>query len=191
MICEAGFRCTSIVTDACCPSTATGAKCALPRTHLIAYYYYPSLLSRSKTIHKHTHGHTQARGMPRSLVFKYPCQVDYTAVVTHRWRKRSASPVQRHAHAWQCASAYRDSHANAGAPCDHTRTRMHAVAPAARALSSCARRSMAWQLQLSISTMLAMAHILLTTRDTSVTTTVRKRAAHELCLRLRMRTPAE
>ena len=85
----------------------------------------------------------------------------------------------------------RDSHANAGAPCGHTRTRMHAVAPAARALSSCARRRMAWQLQLSISTMLAMAHILLTTRDTSVTTTVRKRAAHALCIRLCMRTPAE
>ena len=58
----------------------------------------------------------------------------------------------------------RDSHANAGAPCGHTRTRMHAVAPAARALRSCVRRRMAWQLQLSISTMLAMAPILLTTR---------------------------
>ena len=80
----------------------------------------------------------------------------------------------------------RDSHANAGAPCGHTRTRMHAVAPAARALSSCVRRRMAWQLQLSISTMLAMAPILLTTRDTSVTTTARKRAAHALCIRLCM-----
>ena len=99
--------------------------------------------------------------------------------------------VQRHTHARQRASTCRDSHANAGAPCGHTRTRMHAVAPAARALSSCARRSITWQLQLSISTMLAMAHILLTTRDTSVTTTVRKRASHAVCARLRMRTPAE
>ena len=49
MICEAGFRCTSIVTDACCPSTATGAKCALPRTHLIGILHYPSLQSRKDT----------------------------------------------------------------------------------------------------------------------------------------------
>ena len=56
VFCEAGFRCTSIVTDASCPSIETGAKCAMPRTHLIAYYY--PLQSRSKTQHKRTHGHT-------------------------------------------------------------------------------------------------------------------------------------
>jgi len=197
VICEAGFRCTSIVTDACCPSTATGAKCALPRTHLIGILHYPSLQSRKDTTQTHAWTNTSTRNAAQlsiqaSMSRRVSGCRNTPVAQTQRTRANATySQVQHHTHEPQSASTCRDSHANAGAPCGHTRTRIHAVVPAARALRSCARRRMAWQLQLSISTMLAMAHILLTTRDTSVTTTVRKRAAHAICVRLRMRTPAE
>ena len=90
VICEAGSRCT--MTDAtCCVSNITGEKCPLPRTHLIGILLLSLITFALKdTAQTHAWAHTQARRMPRSQESKYPCQADYTAVVTHRWRKRSA-----------------------------------------------------------------------------------------------------
>ena len=142
------------------------------------------------TTHTHKHGHTQARRMPHSQVSKYSCQADYTAVATHRWRKRSAlASTSPHA-GTATRSTFRGIRANPRAPCGHTRTRMHAVAPAAGALSSYAL-SMARQLQLSLSTMLSMAHMLHTTRDTSAHNDRAKARCACAMSRVRMRTPAE
>ena len=178
------------MTDTCCPSNATGAKCALPRTHLIGILLL-SLITIAQRHNTTAWTNTSTRNAAQlSIQASMSRRVSgcRNTPVAQTQRTRQYNATRTHGNAQvHC----RDSHANAGAPCGHTRTRMHAVAPAARALSSCVRRRMAWQLQLSISTMLAMAPILLTTRDTSVTTTVRKRAAHALCIRLRMRAPAE
>jgi hypothetical protein len=64
------------MTDAtCCLSNVTGAKCPLPRTHLIGMLLQLCIIPfrNSKTQHPRTHGHTQARGMPRSQVSTYLC----------------------------------------------------------------------------------------------------------------------
>ena len=62
VICEAGFRCTSIMTDNCCPSNVAGAKCALPRTHLIGILLL-SLITFALKDNTQTHAwtHTSTR----------------------------------------------------------------------------------------------------------------------------------
>ncbi len=128
------------------------------------------------------HKHEECRAAKYSSI--HATHIIRRAVVTHRWRNAARTCKYNATRTHRSAQVHVET---------VTQTPVHNVAIRAPAYMQCmcARRRMAWQLQLSISTMLAMAHILLTTRDTSVTTTVRKRAAHAICVRLRMRTPAE
>ena len=146
VICEAGSRCT--MTDAtCCLSNITGEKCPLPRTHLIGMLLQLSIIpfALKDTTRTHAWAHTSTRHAAQPSIQVFMPSRFYGGRNTPVAQNAAHSQLHRHTHARQRASTFRGIHANPRAPCGHTRTRMHAVAPAARALSSYAR-SMAWQL---------------------------------------------